>query len=40
MAENSEMNPDNVKPYFVPVDLKEDKIILPAASWNVIRLMK
>ena len=40
MAENSELNPDNVKPYFVPADLKEDKITLPAASWNVIRLMK
>ena len=39
-AVNTENDPDNVKPANVPIDLKDGKIILPAASWNVIRLAK
>ena len=39
-AVNTEENPDTVKPRDVPIDLKDGKIILPAASWNVIRLCK
>ena len=39
-AVNTELNPDNVKPVSVPVDLKDGKVILPAASWNVIHLTK
>ncbi|MBR4443287.1 MAG: alpha-N-arabinofuranosidase [Clostridia bacterium] len=39
-AVNTEQNPDNVKPASVPVDLKDGAVILPAASWNVIRLTK
>ena len=39
-AVNTELNPDNVKPVNVPIDLKDGAVILPAASWNVIRLTK
>ena len=38
-AVNTELAPDTVKPAEVPIDLKDGKIILPAASWNVIRLI-
>ena len=36
-AINSEENPDEVKPVQVPVQIEDGKLILPAASWNVIR---
>ncbi len=39
-AVNTEQDPDNVRPVDVPVDLGEGRVILPAASWNVIRLTK
>ena len=39
-AVNTENDPDQVKPKDVPIDLQDGKIILPAASWNVIRLCK
>jgi alpha-N-arabinofuranosidase len=39
-AVNTEENPDNVKPG-MPKELGSgEKIVLPAASWNVIRLLK
>ena len=38
-AVNTELQPDTVKPVEVPIDLKDSAIILPAASWNVIRLI-
>ncbi len=38
-AVNTEDDPDNVAPRDVPADLKENTIVLPAASWNVIRLI-
>ena len=37
-AVNTEQNPGNVKPVNVPVRMEDGKIVLPAASWNVIRL--
>ncbi|MBQ9263425.1 MAG: alpha-N-arabinofuranosidase [Clostridia bacterium] len=39
-AVNTEAAPDAVKPVDVPIDLKDGMVILPAASWNVIRLIK
>ena len=39
-AENTEENPDEVKPVQVPVVIEDDCIVLPAASWNVIRFLK
>ena len=36
-AVNTEENPDEVKPVQVPVQIEDGKLILPAASWNVIR---
>ena len=39
-AINTEDHPNEVKPVNVPVDGNNAEIILPAASWNVIRLMK
>ena len=39
-AVNTEDAPDTVKPIDVPIDGKDGKAILPAASWNVIRLFK
>ena len=39
-AVNTEENPDNVRPVTVEADMKEGKICLPAASWNVIHLEK
>ena len=36
-AINSEENPDEVKPVEVPVVIEDGCILLPAASWNVIR---
>jgi len=36
-AINTEENPDEVKPVQVPVQIEDGKLILPAASWNVIR---
>ena len=38
-AVNTELNPDNVAPHQVPADPNAAEVILPAASWNVIRLM-
>ena len=35
-AINTELNPNEVKPHDVAVD--KEGIVLPAASWNVIRL--
>ena len=37
-AVNTEQNPGTVKPVNVPVRMEDGKIVLPAASWNVIRL--
>ena len=37
-AVNTEQAPDTVKPAEVPADLKDGSVILPPASWNVIRL--
>ena len=37
-AVNTELTPDNVKPARLPFDRKTSEVILPAASWNVIRL--
>ena len=39
-AVNTEENPDEVKPVQVPVVIEDDCIVLPAASWNVIRFLK
>ena len=39
-AVNTESDPDQVKPVDTVIDMKDGKIILPAASWNVIRLKK
>ena len=39
-AVNTESDPDQVKPVDVKIDLKDGRVILPAASWNVIRLTK
>ena len=39
-AVNTEADPDQVRPVDVAIDLKDGKVILPAASWNVIRLGK
>lgn len=39
-AVNTEENPDEVKPVMVEAPKPGEAIILPAASWNVIRLMK
>ena len=36
-AINTEENPDEVKPVEVPVVIEDGAILLPAASWNVIR---
>ena len=39
-AVNTEAQPDVVKPVQVPVAKAGEPVILPAASWNVIRLTK
>ena len=39
-AVNTENDPYQVMPHDVPVSLKDGKIVLPASSWNVIRLSK
>ncbi len=39
-AVNTEADPGQVKPVDVKIDLKDGKVILPAASWNVIRFVK
>ncbi len=39
-AINTEENPDEVKPVSVPVVIEDGRILLPAASWNVIRFTK
>ena len=39
-AINTEENPDEVKPVQVPVVMEDGCIVLPAASWNVIRFVK
>ena len=39
-AVNTEENPDEVKPVQVPVVVEDGCILLPAASWNVIRFTK
>ena len=39
-AENTEENPDEVKPVQVPVVVEDGCILLPAASWNVVRFTK
>ena len=39
-AVNTEADPDQVKPVDAPIDLKDGKVVLPAASWNIIRLKK
>ena len=36
-AINTEENPDEVKPVEIPVVIEDGAILLPAASWNVIR---
>ena len=38
-AINTEENPDEVKPVQVPVGIEDGAILLPAASWNVIRFV-
>ncbi len=38
-AVNTEENPDNVRPRDVPAYMEDGKVILPAASWNVLRLI-
>ena len=39
-AINTEDNPNEVKPVNVPVNGSNEEIILPAASWNVIRFVR
>ena len=39
-AVNTEMNPDAVKPVEIAPERAGEEIVLPAASWNVIRLSK
>ena len=39
-AVNTEENPDNVKPVETKPELKEGKVLLPKASWNVLRFGK
>ena len=39
-AVNTELTPDVVKPVQVPVAKPGEPVVLPAASWNVIRLTK
>lgn len=39
-AENTEAHPDTVKPVMVPCPKAGEPIVLPAASWNVIRFVK
>ncbi len=39
-AENTEAHPDTVKPVAVPCAKAGEPIVLPAASWNVIRFVK
>ncbi|MBQ3668328.1 MAG: alpha-N-arabinofuranosidase [Clostridia bacterium] len=39
-AVNTEQNPDNVLPREITPDYNDGKVILPAASWNVIRFEK
>ncbi len=39
-AVNTEENPDEVKPVQAPVVIEDGCILLPAASWNVIRFVK
>ena len=39
-AVNTEAAPDTVVPRDVPFDLRDGVIVLPAASWNVIRLYR
>ena len=38
-AVNTEACPDQVKPREMNADLRENTVVLPAASWNVIRLL-
>lgn len=38
-AVNTEAYPDQVKPREMNADLRENTVVLPAASWNVIRLL-
>ncbi len=37
-AVNTETEPGNVMPHDVPFEVRDGKVLLPAASWNVIRL--
>ena len=39
-AVNTELNPDNVLPREITPDYNDGKVILPAASWNVMRFEK
>ena len=39
-AVNTEQSPDTVQPREQAIQWKDGKVILPAASWNVIRLVK
>ena len=39
-AVNTEQNPDNVLPREITPDYNDGKVILPAASWNVMRFEK
>ncbi|MBQ8994570.1 MAG: alpha-N-arabinofuranosidase [Oscillospiraceae bacterium] len=39
-AVNTETNSNNVVPHDVSISIKDEKILLPAASWNVIQLKK
>jgi len=39
-AINTELNPNEVKPVTKAVEMEDGAILLPAASWNVIRLVK
>ncbi|MBO4836329.1 MAG: alpha-N-arabinofuranosidase [Clostridia bacterium] len=38
-AVNTEAAPDTVKPFSVPISAGDSTVILPAASWNVIRFI-
>ncbi len=39
-AENTESAPDVVKPVILPCPKPGEPLVLPAASWNVIRFVK
>ena len=39
-AVNTELSPNTVKPFDVPAPKPGEPVLLPAASWNVIRFMK